>query len=400
MRNIYYISGHFTDLLLYCGLCSFFRKFFPEAKQHLVLAEHPMFSRVNYDEFLEGFDSVRRLPYCECAYTNRWRTELHPYVIYGRLARVRAFIKEARRFTFEEGSLCFVSDMSETALGVRFLLKKIRTDARHSVICRMGTCYHRSDECRTNNWISWLLHNAYALIGAYPVSVYLFGWIVADRRFYREKKVMDYFLVYSNKWKRSKDYIEIKYPLLDDKQPTSSQVQRVFFFDSGPGFISLFPEMSRERYIATMNQVLQALTDLYKNEDVDLLLKPHPRQEEIPYDLAGFDIYNQNVTAEMLYTQHRKEIQAVYSVTSNSTRTASLFGIDSYVFYELFGLPKRMINQLEGRLLDFSDVVSIRSLDELRLPQPKAHTSPSTTDQDLERLAQLFREVMWEGTNV
>lgn len=386
------------ELILYYGLCSFFRKFFPEVKQHLVLAEHPMFSYVDYEEFLEGFDSVRRLPFCECAYTNRWRSELLPRTIYGRLARASAFLKEARKFTFQEGSLCFVSAMTETALGVRLLIRKIRTETKHSVLCRIGTWYHISDKCKTNDWISWLLHNVYVLVGAYPVSVQLNEWMVGERRFYREKKIMDHHLVLSNKWERHKDYIEIRYPLVAEKEPACSQSQYVLFLGQGTGFTSVFPEMSCEQYITTTNQVLQALTDLYRNEDVVLLFKPHPRQEEIPYDLAGFKVYDKSVIAEAMFLRNRKAIRAVYGIASTTVRTASLFGIDAYVFYELYDFP--IERRLQRYLLDFSDVVSIRSLDELRLPQPKAHTSPSTTDQDLERLAQLFREVMWEGTNV
>lgn len=400
MKHIYYICSHFTDLALYHGLCSFFRKFFPEVKQYLVLAEHPMFSYVDYEEFLGGFDSVRRLPFCECAFTNRWRSEFLPRTIYGRLARVSAFLKEAHKFRFEEGSLCFVSEMSETVLGVRLLIRKIRTDTRHSVICRTGTCYHRSDECRTNDWISWLLHNVYVLVGAYPVSVHLDAWMVRYRRYYREKKIIDHYLVYSNRWARHQDYIEIKYPLLDDEQPTSSQRQYILFLGQGTGFTSAFPEMSREQYIATTNQVLQALTDLYKNQDVVLLFKPHPRQEEIPYDLAGFKVYDKSAIAEAIFLRERKAIRAVYSVASTSVRTASLFGIDAYVLDALYDFPEEQRIRNQRTLLDFSDVVSIRSLDELRLPQPRADRSSSTNEQDLERLVQLFREVMWEGTNV
>jgi len=371
MRNIYYISGHYTELILYHGLSSFFRKFFPEVEQHLVLAEHPMFSRVDYEEFLEGFDSVHRLPFCECAYTSHWRSELRPFAIYGRLARARAFLREASKFKFEEGSLCFVSPTSETVLGVRLLIRKIRTDARHSLLCRIGTWHHISDKCETNDWISWLLHNVYVLVGAYPVSVQINEWMVGERRFYREKA---------------------------EKEPASSQSQYVLFLGQGTGFTSLFPEMSREQFITTTNQVLRALTDLYRNQDVALLFKPHPRQGEIPYDLAGFDVCDKSIIAEAMFLRDRKAIRAVYGITSTSVRTASLLGIDAYVFYELYDFP--IERRLQRYLLDFSDVVSIRSLDELRLPQPKPNRSPSANDQDLERLAQLFQEMMQGEANV
>ncbi len=400
MKHIYYICCHFTELLLYQSFCSFFRKFLPEVEQHLVLIEHHYFSLVDYEQFLKSFSSVSRLPFCDCAYTNHWRSELMLGAVYGRLARVRAFLKETNKFTFQEDSLCFIYGMTETVLAVRLLIRKIRTDTRHSVICRLGTCYHPSLQCKTNDWISWLLHNVYTLIGASPVSVHFYGWMVTERRYYREKKIIDHHLVFSNKWKKHQDYIEIKYPLADEKQRAVSQRRYVFFFDDGLGWTSLFPEMSRERWIAMMNQILQALTDLYKNQDVVLLLKCHPADKRVvPYDLAGFDVYDEEVAAEMIYTQRREEIQAVYAVASTSARTASLFGIDSYVFYEMFEFPEVLMIRNKRYLLDFSDVVSIRNLDELRLPQPKDHPSP-TTSHDLERLAQLFRDLTREGFDV
>jgi hypothetical protein len=393
MKHVYYICDHYQELVLYHGLCSFFRRFFPGVEQCLIFVEHPMFSQVNCDSILEGFDSVQRLPFCECAFTNRWRAELHPYAIYGRLARARAFLKEASKFSFCEDSLCFVSEESETALAVRLLVRKIRTDPRHPLLCRIGVCYHKSDECRTNDWISWMLHNFYVLAGAYPVSVNMFGWMVADRRYYREKKIMDYFLVYSNKWQRNKDFIEIKYPLLDDGQPATLQKQNVLFVDRGVGWLSLFPEMSRESYIGTTNQVLRVLTDLYKNQDVDLLFKPHPRQDEIPYDLAGFKAFDKNIIAEAFFLRNRKMIRAVYGVVSSTLRTASLFGINAYALGELYDLPEALQIRNQKSLIDFSDVVNIRSLDELQQHQPEPNKSRATTGEDLERLAKFFREL-------
>jgi hypothetical protein len=397
MRNIYYISSHFMELIVYHGLSSFFRRFFPEVKQHLVLAEHPMFSLVDYEEFLEGFDSVHRLPYCDYASINRWLSQLRQFRIDPRRYGVMAFLKEARKFKFEEDSLCFVYEMTETALSVRLLLRKIRNETKHSLICRMGTCYHRSDECKTNNWISWLLHNIYVLIGAYPLStVHLDGKMVTVRRLYQERKIMDHYLVLSNRWRKREDFVEIKYPLVVEKEPASLKNQYVLFLAQPPGLLSYYPEMSREQFITKTNQILQALTDLYKNQDVDLLFKPHPRQKDIPYDLAGFHICDKNIIAEAMYLRDRKAIRAVYSIYSSSVRMASLFEIDAYVFYELYDLPIKQ--RLKNYLLDFSDVVSIRSLDNLRLPQPKPDRSPSTTEQDLERLAQLFRELTNKGS--
>ncbi|NJD53193.1 MAG: hypothetical protein FIB07_10035 [Candidatus Methanoperedens sp.] len=393
MKNIYYICGHFTDLVEYHELCSFFQKFFPEVKQHLMLVEHPYFSLVNYRKFLEGFDSVIRLPVCECAYTNRWYYELLPWIIFKRFIDVKAFLNEEKKISFQDDSLCIISEMTEATLSVRLLLRKFRTETIHSVICRIGPCYHRSLECDTNSWLSWLLHNKYILIGAYPVSVYLYGWMVVERRYYQERNIIDCFLVFSKKFEKHDDYIEIKYPLIENKQFETQQKRFVFFFDDGLGWTSLFSNISREKWIATMNQILHALTDLYRDENVVLLLKAHPAENgNIPYDLAGFEIYNKNETSEMIYSMRKEEIRAVYSVASTSSRSASLYGIDSYVFYEMFDFPEKVMARHKRYLLDFSNVVSIRNLNLLQKPELKNYSLP-TTNKDLEQLAQLFREL-------
>ena len=161
----------------------------------------------------------------------------------------------------------------------------------------------------------------------------------------------------------------------------------------GWGWTSLFSEISSEQWIVTMNQILKALIDFYMDENVVLLLKTHPsNKENILYDLAGFDIYNEDDTAEMIYSLRKEEIRVVYSVASTSARSASLYGIDSYVFYEMFNFPDEVMDRHKRYLLDFGDVVSIQCFNMLRIPTPKSYSSP-TNNNDLERLAQLFRDI-------
>lgn len=392
MKNAYYFCSHFTELIEYYELCLFFHKFFPGIKHHLILIDHNYLSLVEYEHFLEEFDYIIRLPDCECAFTNRWYFELLPWNVLKRISNTRVFLKEKAKITFEEESVCIISEMTETTLPVRFLLKKFRKEVTHSIVYRVGTCYHRGRECNTNSYISWILHNIYVIFGAYPVSVYFYSWMVTERRFYSEKKVIDYYLVFSNKWKKHDEYTEVKYPLIRNKPTETQDIQYIFFFDNGLGWTKIVSEISVEQWITTMNQILLALSDLYKNENVILLFKSHPANKlNIPYDLASFEVYDESDSAEMIYSSHKERVRAVYSVASTSARSASLYGINSYVFYEMFDFPPVMMNRLKRYLLDFSDVKSIQSLNTLRVPILDKHSS-SIIESDLEQLKELFQK--------
>lgn len=391
MKNVYYICNHFTELVEYHELCLFFQKSFPEIKQHLVFVENNYFSFVKYEDFLKRFDSIIRLPVCECAYTNRWYYELLPWKIFKRLNEVRVFLKEKNKFVFEEDSLCIISELTETTLPLRLLIRKFHTETKHSKICRIGTCYHRSEKCKTNNRISWLLHNVYTMIGAYPVSVHFYGWMVGERRFYDEKEIIDHFFVFSNKTESHADYIEIKYPLIKNIHSNFQQKKYVLFFDDGLGWANLVSKIGSEQWIITVNQILQAITNLYKDEKVTFLLKAHPaNKKKIPYEFAGFEICGEDVTAEMIFSLHKEKILAVYSIASTAARSASLYGINSYVFYEMFEFPEEIMDRNKRYLLDFSDVVNIKNLDKLRLP----HSVLTQTDaEDLEQITEIFKGI-------
>lgn len=393
MKNIYFICPHVSELVLYHEVSLFFNKFFPGIEQHLILIEYPPFAHIPHDGLLNHYDSVNELPQCECAFSNRWHYELLPWVVLKRVLKAITFIRKAKKLKFQDDSICILNEMSETSLTTRLLINKFKSETIHSVVCRIGTCYHRSSNCNTNSWLSWLLHNVYVLIGAYPVSVHFYGWMVAERRYYREHRIIDHFLVFSNRFYKDDDYTEVKYPLIKNVQSKNQEKQYVFFIDNGLAWPSLIPNISKEQWITTMNQILQALTDLYKNENVILLMKLHPGSKaEVPYKLSGFDIYDEDDTAEMVYSSCRENIRAVYSVASTSARNTSLYGIDCYVFYEMFEFPDEIMDRHKKYLLDFSNVISIRSLDMLHVPEQKDYSSPSSSD-DLEGLAQVFRDI-------
>ena len=140
-----------------------------------------------------------------------------------------------------------------------------------------------------------------------------------------------------------------------------------------------------------MNQILQSITNLYKNENVVLLFKKHPaNKHNIPYNLAGFKTLENDITAEMIYSTCSEKIRAVYSVASTSARYADLYGIPTYVFFKLFNFPEEIMNRHKRYLLEFTNVSSVEDLETLETPKQSPHLCQTTT-KDLEKLSQLFR---------
>ena len=394
-NQIHYISSHPTDLGMFHGLRQYFRTLYPDVRQVLTMVGDPNLALVDHHELDQGYDSVQRVSFHETASTNQWRSEYRIGSVRKRFALLKRSLEESREFSFAEDSLCFISEMSETTPVVRLLIAKLRRESKRSVLCRVGTCFHKTYECKTNNRLSWIENNLYSLFsGAAPVSVKFYDWMIAERRFHSKCKTVDHLLVFSNRWAETAEYHEIKYPLLDARVDTPRRKPYVLYLDHGTGWLSLFPGMSVERYLEATNRVLAALTELYKGEDVDLLFKPHPRGHVELYEFAGFNRYEGNEPAELIFTRDAQVIRAVYSPVSTGVRTASMYGIPAYIFDEVFDLPEEQRVKNKSSILDFSDVIDVRSLDELDLPPVRAAEEYHSTPEDLEKLGDLFQNIV------
>ncbi len=393
-RSIYFVCGHLTHLALFAGLSEFLRGYFPGVKQNLILTRHPYFARIDTGEYLSGYDTVNEMTQCESAFTSRWSTTLSPGCVRERMARTRRFLNESKRFTFEEGALCLFSDMSDTSLAERLLLRKIRSETRRAKVCRVGVGLRSRTGARSNNWLMSFLHNIYAVLGAPSVAVQLDGSQVSHRTFYRESEVYDRLLVYATDWGDDPSVLQIKYPLLPAPESEKTERPYVLYVGHGLGSIKLFPDMSEQTYIATTNSVLKKLTELYEPHDVDLYYKPHPTEGSIPFDLSGFVPFTENLTTEALFRRDRTRIMAVYAVASTSLATASLFGIEAYSLINLHRYPLEMRQRTATKILDYANVVAPDGLDEMTRPTPIFASRAGSSTEDLERAARVFGDLM------
>ena len=389
----YFVCGHFTHLALFKGMSNFLRLYFPNINQKLILLNNPHLNLVDHSEFTSGYDEVIELKYCETAQTSNWINTLAINNVRKRVEDVSELLDQLSGIKFNEPSMFLFTDLTETSLSSRMLLKKIRSENKRVQIFRTGIArdYHK----KYTSWgLMWFLTNIYALLGAPMVKVNMDGYIISGKKFYKESKYFDGFIVYSNEWSMRKDFIQIKYPNMDGFiKPKKNKKPYVLFIGHALGPTSQFEEITEESYIETTNQILSVLSDSYLNQDVDLYYKPHPREEKIHFELSRFEVLNEPMTSEMLFARDRSLIKAAYSVASTSSATAGLMGVKSYALYKLYNYPDVLIKRVQRRY-QFAEVKKPVNMQELRNSSNEVGTLNKYDKSDVDHLKAIIEKIV------
>jgi len=308
----YFVCGHFTHLALFKGMSNFLRLYFPHLNQKLILLDNPHLDLIDHSDFTSGYDEVLELKYCETAQTSNWANTLAIKNVRKRVEDVSKLLDQLSEIKFNEPSMFLFTDLTDTSLSSRLLLKKIRSENKRVQIFRAGIA--RDIHKKYTSWgLMWFLTNIYGLLGAPMVKVSMDGHIISNRKFYKESKYFDGFIVYSNEWSTRKDFIQLKYPIIDGfSKLEKNKKPYILFAGHALGPTSQFGEITKESYIETTNQILSVLSDCYLNQDVQLYYKPHPREDTIHFDLAGFEVLKEPMTSEMLFARDRTSIKAAY----------------------------------------------------------------------------------------
>jgi len=389
----YFVCGHFTHLALFKGMSNFLRLYFPKISQKLILLDNPHLSLVNHSEFTNGYDEIYELKYCETVQSSNWSNTLAINNVRKRVEDVSKLLDQLSEIKFNEPSMFVFTDFTDTSLSSRLLLKKIRSENNKVRIFRAGITRNIQKKY-TSYGLMWFLINIYSLLGAPMVKVNMDGYIVANRRFYKESKYFDGFIVYSNEWTSNKDFIQLKYPVIDGFSKTpKNKKQYVLFAGHSLGPTSQFKEITKESYIETTNRILSVLSECYLNQDVDLYYKPHPREDKIHFELSGFEVLNEPMTSEMLFARDRSLIKAAYSVASSSSATAALMGVKSYALYKLYNYPD-VLSKRAQRRYEFSDVKTLNTIKELGDSATEDSTFREYDQNDIDRLKAVFENII------
>ena len=389
----YFVCGHFTHLALFKGMSNFLRLYFPHLNQKLILLDNPHLDLIDHSDFTSGYDEVLELKYCETAQTSNWANTLAIKNVRKRVEDVSKLLDQLSEIKFNEPSMFLFTDLTDTSLSSRLLLKKIRSENKRVQIFRAGIA--RDIHKKYTSWgLMWFLTNIYGLLGAPMVKVNMDGHIISNRKFYKESKYFDGFIVYSNEWSTRKDFIQLKYPIIDGfSKLEKNKKPYILFAGHALGPTSQFGEITKESYIETTNQILSVLSDCYLNQDVQLYYKPHPREDTIHFDLAGFEVLKEPMTSEMLFARDRTSIKAAYSVASNSSATAALMGINSYSLYKLYQYPDVLIERANRRY-EFSAVKKPANMQELRNSSIEGRALSKYDESDVGHLKAIIEKIV------
>lgn len=141
---------------------------------------------------------------------------------------------------------------------------------------------------------------------------------------------------------------------------------RIVFF--GQPFL-VAKNIPEELYVEKLNEVLTFLKDQF-GENYKLYYRPHPRErKEIEIiDFKRFQIQRDGMMAELYYLKEKERIHSTYSVGSTTSRSALNFGINSYVFIDLFNFPKESLKAFKKLFGNVPKGFYITSLD--KKPRP------------------------------
>jgi hypothetical protein len=159
-------------------------------------------------------------------------------------------------------------------------------------------------------------------------------------------------------------FLPFPYVLMRDRehQGTDDEKKEVIFF--GDSFAQGGQPTSIEKFAECTNECLSFLRRTYANTH-RLVYRPHPHETDADLkllDLSQFEIAKHGQLAELYMSDHKESIDAVFSVYSTASRSAVNYGINSYVFFELFGFDEssnRVASWILGRQPDSFFVKSL-----------------------------------------
>jgi len=131
-----------------------------------------------------------------------------------------------------------------------------------------------------------------------------------------------------------------------ERRAIDKQRKKIVFFGS---HLDGQPTGSKEFAEAT-NECLSFLRRTYGNTH-RLVYMPHPQETDADWrrlDLSQFEVENGRGLGELYISSNMDTVDAVFSVHSTASRSALNYGIDAYVFFELFGFDDSSIQYHYG----------------------------------------------------
>ena len=167
-----------------------------------------------------------------------------------------------------------------------------------------------------------------------------------------------------------------------DQQQRESSSKKVILFLGNDMATFTKAGTDADTYVKKCNQCLDYIRMEFK--DCEFYYKPHPADkiERISLDLNGFEILEDQMSAELYLFKNYSRIRSVFSVGSAAAYSAYAMGIDAHVFYKCFR--------------DIFDDEKIKPLDEFYYSMPPSFFITDLTEKPVNNSRLLKRDDLME----
>ncbi len=328
--NIYYYCNHPYPLVIMESIASIFKDRFSNNKNHLIFVKHPYFDNLDYKQFFKVFDGVSSLPWIN-----------YEKNIFNNIKAYKSYIKKLRKVKIEKNSLTITISYSDLATNIFCNYLKNNIQGINLVHFTIYGNFLDISNGKFNLFQSFISNLNVLLFNGRYLKIYTNSkGVILDRIYFSDPH--DKILLISHSDNKIKSaYPILPFPIAENSINNNSNDKLIFFF-ADSSLIEQY-KLDPNTFYKRINILISALIEKYRDETVKLIYKPHPLDDNnIPNELKNRFVllFNERLTAEMIFLKYRKKIKAIYSISSLSCLTASFLGIPSYVYYPIFGFNK------------------------------------------------------------
>jgi len=371
--TFYFIAGEPSSLMTMANTAYVIKKVNPNYIVEAIIPYHDFLVKMEVQEFLDGFDKVWYLPWCEFQKN-----------IFRGLFMGRAFKKAMKSIVFNENSIVFV--FSSMVMTLNLLVKHISEKHKSIKVVLLSYVSKQIEVTELGGKFSILLtflNSLYSfMLGCYPMKSYInANGQLMYREYFRQLPFPTIVLSVNQVEGKAESelpaarQIVLPYPIvMRDKGQTEKQEKFVVFFGDTT-ITDYYVQLDKQFLINKTTQYVNAISDYYAKKNIKVYYKPHPYDGEklmAGCESSGMSLFRERINAEMLFSKYHDSLVAVYTVSSHSVLFGSKNGIPAYWAYEYCfdneGLKKsfrKVTLDNKSRLLrNLSELGQIGSIDD------------------------------------
>mgnify|MGYP006426963287 CR=1 FL=1 len=317
----------------------------------LIFVKHPYFEVLDYHKFLDIFDEIYYLEWVD--YNKN---------IFQTFFKGRKYKKALKKINLD--NLYLALTISYSDLPTVLFCKYVKSTNKNNRLIHLTVYGNFLDLTGSKfnpintffNWLNLIPLNGYLLLS------YFDSLKVLKERIYLNDPHDNTYLIASESNLVKSDFIKIPFPLLQTSKVLNNEKWVIFFGDNT--FIKYY-KLNKENYYRTIKNFLMDLVEHYSRvpgNKVVVFYRPHPLDTpkiNVEINSEGLTLFDQKITAEMIFSLYSEKIVATYSVSSTAGITSSHFGIPTYMLYKRVDFTDEVVNRFKTHFRSANTDVSL-----------------------------------------